>query len=454
MNCHSPYDDYGMRNQRLNASNGLNTDLNTSARHGSFGDDDARLTMALQSSILARSALGLGAIGQTTPFLPGPQTLQVPRHRDLSFTTQDAAKRSVMELLAHHNTPILALDDCASLKAQIKLLPDLKIPLKKHDVPSSPPFKKRAFCTEDEDATCEKKSPVNAGTAEIAKSLEKTLKELANKRFKPAEPVIETNTADSLSPIEESEQVSPAEEGAVVEEYNDNDVLCGRGGGTNVHPGNRRFRDLIHAHRCRYLKAKKNDKPAISRSIVAAVRRANGRFLKKDEKTGKWVEIGDDGAREKTSQALRQRAPEMRRILFEGEQRMAEEEIRRRGEEAAAVADAAAAQAAAGAAAQRAQLAAAAAALSPPTTAHHGASRNATLSLPALQATANALNTNTQPLATELAKTALFQNALMMRQQQCTNPNGLDLAATALLARRIAMLRGAGVNNFAMNNNP
>mmetsp|Transcript_40446 Transcript_40446/g.59134 ORF Transcript_40446/g.59134 Transcript_40446/m.59134 type:complete len:198 (-) Transcript_40446:124-717(-) len=177
-------------------------------------------------------------------------------------------------------------------------------------------------------------------------------------------------------------------------------------------------------------------------------------FSRRMKKTGKWVEIGDDGAREKTSQALRQRAPEMRRILFEGEQRMAEEEIRRRGEEAAAVADAAAAQAAAGAAAQRAQLAAAAAALSPPTTAHHGASRNATLSLPALQATANALNTNTQPLATELAKTALFQNALMMRQQQCTNPNGLDLAATALLARRIAMLRGAGLNNFAMNNNP
>lgn len=47
----------------------------------------------------------------------------------------------------------------------------------------------------------------------------------------------------------------------------------------------------------------------------------NGRFLKKDEKLGLWFEIGDDGAREKTSQALRQRAPEMRKILFEDEQR-------------------------------------------------------------------------------------------------------------------------------------
>ena len=103
--------------------------------------------------------------------------------------------------------------------------------------------------------------------------------------------------------------------------YSRNDVLCGRGGGTNVHPGNRRFRDLINANRRAYLKARKNDKPAISRSIVRTIREMNGRFLKKDEKQGLWFEIGDDCAREKTSQALRQRAPEMRKILFDDEQR-------------------------------------------------------------------------------------------------------------------------------------
>ena len=101
--------------------------------------------------------------------------------------------------------------------------------------------------------------------------------------------------------------------------YSVNDVLCGRGGGTNVHPGNRRFRDLVNANRRAYLKAKKNDKPAISRSIVRAIREMNGRFLKKDEEKDLWIEIGDDCAREKTSQALRQRAPEMRKILLEDE---------------------------------------------------------------------------------------------------------------------------------------
>ena len=108
--------------------------------------------------------------------------------------------------------------------------------------------------------------------------------------------------------------------------YSVNDVLCGRGGGTNVHPGNRRFRDLVNANRRAYLKAKKNDKPTISRSIVRGIRQMNGRFLKKDEKKDLWFEIGDDYAREKTSQALRQRAPEMRKILLEDEQRQQQQQ--------------------------------------------------------------------------------------------------------------------------------
>ena len=51
-----------------------------------------------------------------------------------------------------------------------------------------------------------------------------------------------------------------------------------------MHLGNRTFRDLINLHRRAYLKARKNDKPAISRAIVRNIREANGRFLKKDEK--------------------------------------------------------------------------------------------------------------------------------------------------------------------------
>jgi len=138
---------------------------------------------------------------------------------------------------------------------------------------------------------------------------------------------------NAASSFDKSKAVAPSKSG--IKFYSRNDVLCGRGGGTNVHPGNRRFRDLINANRRAYLKARKNDKPAISRSIVRTIREMNGRFLKKDEKLGLWFEIGDDGAREKTSQALRQRAPEMRKILFEDEHRMRTEQLARQQQQAA-----------------------------------------------------------------------------------------------------------------------
>jgi len=38
-----------------------------------------------------------------------------------------------------------------------------------------------------------------------------------------------------------------------------------------------------------------------------------GRFLKLDEKTGLWNDVGDKKAREKTSQALREKAPMIRK---------------------------------------------------------------------------------------------------------------------------------------------
>jgi hypothetical protein len=53
-------------------------------------------------------------------------------------------------------------------------------------------------------------------------------------------------------------------------------------------------------------------KPSVARVIVRAIRNGDppGRFLKKDEKTGKWVDVGDKKAAEKTSQALREKTGE------------------------------------------------------------------------------------------------------------------------------------------------
>lgn len=97
-----------------------------------------------------------------------------------------------------------------------------------------------------------------------------------------------------------------------------NDVLCGRGGLTNHHPGNVFFRRLVRIKQEAYLKASKREKAGVAKEIVELIRSLSpsGRFLKKDSKhPGVWVEIGDRKAREKTSQALREGAPELREEL-------------------------------------------------------------------------------------------------------------------------------------------
>jgi len=94
-----------------------------------------------------------------------------------------------------------------------------------------------------------------------------------------------------------------------VSEPTDHDVLFGRGGMTNSHPGNRRFRDVIALHRPDYIRAIKMDKPNVARKIVKAIRMGDppGRFLKKGE-DGRWYDVGDRTAAEKTSQGLRERS--------------------------------------------------------------------------------------------------------------------------------------------------
>lgn len=100
-----------------------------------------------------------------------------------------------------------------------------------------------------------------------------------------------------------------------IEEPHDNDVLYGRGGGTNHHPGNKRYRKMVEDRKLDYVNSKRLDKPLVALSIIRDWRAQDppGRFLKIDEKTGLWNDVGDKKAREKTSQALREKAPLIRK---------------------------------------------------------------------------------------------------------------------------------------------
>ena len=92
------------------------------------------------------------------------------------------------------------------------------------------------------------------------------------------------------------------------------DVLCGRGGGSQHHAGNKEFRDVIALNKWRYINASLHHKKLLVDSIVTAVRLQNppGRFLERDSKTGLWNDIGYKRAVVKTSQALREGAPKLR----------------------------------------------------------------------------------------------------------------------------------------------
>lgn len=88
-----------------------------------------------------------------------------------------------------------------------------------------------------------------------------------------------------------------------------NDVLSGRGNLINSHVGNIQFRNIVAHHKQKYKDStnKRIEKTFAAARVVAIVRSFNppGRFLRKDDKSDSWREIGDDNARLKAGQALR-----------------------------------------------------------------------------------------------------------------------------------------------------
>jgi len=91
------------------------------------------------------------------------------------------------------------------------------------------------------------------------------------------------------------------------------DVLMGRGGKSNHHPGNMQYRTEIDRLQDRYKDTDdKDEKTSISANLVLHVQSYGGNFCEKDEDG--WYIIEDVVARRKVSQALREdKDPEKRR---------------------------------------------------------------------------------------------------------------------------------------------
>ena len=96
--------------------------------------------------------------------------------------------------------------------------------------------------------------------------------------------------------IDESVAIEPTE----------NDVLFGRGGYINTHPGNVRFRTKAFELRTWYEASTKEEKYNISKVLIESVMGEGHRFLEKTS-DGLWHEVSGNGIRKKASQALRER---------------------------------------------------------------------------------------------------------------------------------------------------
>ena len=121
---------------------------------------------------------------------------------------------------------------------------------------------------------------------------------------------------DGALPGKSGEIGAPDANGLIIHPR-DADVLCGRGGAALRHPGNQTYRRLVNLNKGLYITCLKTEKLKISRSIVAAIREQNGRFLEKSNDQNAWYDIGDKKAVEKTSQALREGQPKLRQKIIE-----------------------------------------------------------------------------------------------------------------------------------------
>jgi hypothetical protein len=95
--------------------------------------------------------------------------------------------------------------------------------------------------------------------------------------------------------------------GYFIQEIREWDVLCGRGGRSNHHPGNKRYRQVVSEMKASYRNIEaKSAKTDLSKAILDHVYSYGGRFIKQDRATGRAYVLTVAESRKKTSQALRE----------------------------------------------------------------------------------------------------------------------------------------------------
>ena len=150
---------------------------------------------------------------------------------------------------------------------------------------------------DDDDSTPQSKSSMIWCEISTDKAFEKTLCALREAREELLQHVA----------VKEQEQNNVARLPDAVENPGETDVVFGAGPGTEAlkHPGNQVYRSLVHCNTGRYRSCESEEKKRrICRSVVAAIKGQDGRFLKLNRATGLWQVIPDSKTIELTSAIL------------------------------------------------------------------------------------------------------------------------------------------------------
>jgi hypothetical protein len=95
----------------------------------------------------------------------------------------------------------------------------------------------------------------------------------------------------------------------------DDDILMGRGGRSNLHPGNNRYRQAVEDLKPEYRVCNKYEKTVLSQKLVDDLMAEGRRFIELEESTKKWYVVPNLRARRKAGQALREEnTPEARAL--------------------------------------------------------------------------------------------------------------------------------------------
>jgi len=101
-----------------------------------------------------------------------------------------------------------------------------------------------------------------------------------------------------------------------------NDILLGRGARVNQHPGNINFRRIIQLYKDNYITERANaQKHSIKTEILQKIKTLSppGRFIIQDSDSMLWHDVGEDVARRKVSQALRENASALRKNIIKND---------------------------------------------------------------------------------------------------------------------------------------